>query len=110
MGFVLPHLFSQVYFVLDKPVPPCAFFFSWVGGGRGGAEWVRWKGVEFEYCIALQQHIFIAEKSSPFWALNSISSYCVYSPTLTLFLREMISFADVERNTCTKDSEDFYKK
>lgn len=50
------------------------------------------------------------KKSSPLWALNSISSYCVYSPTLTLFLREMISFADVERNTHTKDCEDFYKK
>lgn len=34
MGFVLPHLFSQVYFALDKPVPPCAFFF--LGGGRRG--------------------------------------------------------------------------
>lgn len=29
----------------------------------------------------------------------------MYSPTLTLFLKEMISFADVERNTFTKGSE-----
>jgi len=35
MGFVLPHLFSQVYFALDEPVPPCAFFFLEGEEGRG---------------------------------------------------------------------------
>lgn len=35
MGFVLPHLFSQVYFALDEPVPPCDFFFL---GGTGRRE------------------------------------------------------------------------
>lgn len=42
MGFVLPHLFSQVYFALDEPVPPCAFFFFFLEGvgGKGGRVWI----------------------------------------------------------------------
>lgn len=81
------------------------FFFFFLGGtGRREGGWV-WTLP----CIA-KAHFHGRKKSSPLWALNSISSYCVYSPTLTLFLREMISFADVERNTSTKDHEDFYKK
>lgn len=81
-------------------------WFFLLGGGtdrrEGGWVWIL-------PCIA-KAHFHGRKKSSPLWALNSISSYCVYSPTLTLFLREMISFADVERNTHTKDCEDFYKK
>lgn len=35
MGFVLPHLLSQVDFALDEPAPPCTFFFFPLGLGSG---------------------------------------------------------------------------
>lgn len=106
MGFVLPHLFSQVCFALDEPVPPCAVFFSLEGGSREGVG--GWG--EFEYCIALPPHNFIAEKKfSPLGLKQYFQLLCILL-TLTLFLSEMISFADVERHRRTGDSEDFYNK
>lgn len=51
MGFVLPHLLSQVDFALDEPAPPCTFFFfffSWFGGVG------RYEGKGFSLNITLQ--------------------------------------------------------
>lgn len=77
MGFVLPHLFSQVYFALDEPVPPWAFFF--LGGG---------KRVEFEYCTALQQHIFTAEKKfSPLGLKQYFQLLCILPNPYTVSKR-----------------------
>lgn len=41
MGFVLPHLLSQVDFALDEPAPPCTFFFFFFSLGLGGWEGMR---------------------------------------------------------------------
>lgn len=81
MGFVLPHLFSQVYFTSDEPVPPCDFFFSW--GGRIGE-----KGVDFEYCPALQKHIIMGEKKfSPLGLKQYFQLLCIFPDPYTVSKR-----------------------
>lgn len=49
MGFVLPHLLSQVDFALDEPAPPCTFFFFLLVWGVG-----RYEGKGFSLNITLQ--------------------------------------------------------
>ena len=56
----------------------CIFF---LGGGGG-------KGIEFEYCIALQQHIFIAEKTfSPLGLKQYFQLLCILPVPYTVSKR-----------------------